>query len=197
MRPASLHVFALALITTVGCGAPETPEPEPSSPRVETEDPTETETQPPGPTPTEEPPPEVATPESPPPAPPAPEPVAVEAGTSLGPIRIGMSEDDVRALGLPVGARDSRSARFGPYRVWLDDEGVRRVEAHLGALERVRLGGQVFDVDAHIHAMRDAIGSCVWTEGGGERYRCADGTLFVFTDHSLDPARYVIAVERR
>jgi hypothetical protein len=127
-----------------------------------------------------------------------PEPVVVEAGTRLGPVRIGMSEADVRALGLPEAEVDPRSRRFGPYRVFFDDDGaVRRVEAQMGALERVRIGEETFPVGTHIHQLRDAIGDCRWYEGGGERYRCAGGTLFVQTTHSLDPARYTIAVARR
>lgn len=128
--------------------------------------------------------------------PPEPEPVAVEAGTRLGPIRIGMSEAELRGLGLQEREGDPRSLRFGPYRVLLDEQGVRRVEAFMGDLERIRIGERVLEVGTHIHEIRDAIGDCQWTEGGGERYRCADGSLFVHTTHTMDPARYTVAVER-
>ena len=187
-RPTSLSVSSrfvssLALILAVGCGASETREPEAARAPRAAEDSTEEAHAPDEPAP-EATPAELA------------EPLAVVAGAQLGPIRIGMSQEELRALGLPESPATPRSLRFGPYRVWLDDEGVRRVEASMGDLERVRLGGTVFAVGDHIHAMRDAIGDCVWREGGGERYRCGDGALWVFTDHSLDPARYVIAVER-
>ncbi len=140
--------------------------------------------------------PEPEEPEEPAP-PPEPEPAIVEAGARLGAIRIGMSEDEVRALGLEEQEVDPRSRRFGPYRVFFEDGTVRRVEAQLGALGRIRIGGEVLEAGTHIHRIRDVIGSCEWYEGGGERYRCADGTLFVQTTHSMDPARYTIAVERR
>ena len=78
-------------------------------------------------------------------APPQPEAVAVEAGQRLGPIRIGMSRDELGALGLAEGELDEPdSQRFGPYRVFLDDDGVRRVEAEMGDLGRVRFGDRVF-----------------------------------------------------
>lgn len=131
------------------------------------------------------------------PEPPAPEPAIVEAGTRLGAIRIGMTEDEVRALGLEESVVDPRSRRFGPYRVFFADGAVRRVEAQIGALGRIRIGPEVLEPGAHIHRIRDVIGSCEWYEGGGERYRCAGGTLFVQTTHTMDPARYTIAVERR
>lgn len=131
------------------------------------------------------------------PPPPEPEPVVVEAGQRLGPVRIGMTADALSALGLEEAEVDPRSRRYGPYRVFLDDDGsVRRVEARMGDLERIRFGDQTFEVGVHIHALRDAFPSCQWYEGGGERYRCADGTLFVQTNHSLDPARYSVAIER-
>lgn len=129
--------------------------------------------------------------------PPEPEPTAVEAGVRLGAVRIGMSEAEVRALGLEEREIDPRSRQFGPYRVFFEGGAVRRVEARMGDLGRVRIGGEVLPGGTHIHRLRDAIGSCEWYEGGGERYRCADGTLFVQTTHSMDPARYTIAVERR
>lgn len=134
-------------------------------------------------------------PEAPPSEPPRPAPIVVEAGTRLGPVRIGMSEAEVQALGLPEQEVDSRSRRFGPYRVFFGSGGVRRVEAQMGALGRIQLGEQVFEVGTDIHVLRDAFESCVWQEGGGERYRCADGTLFVQTTDSLRPERYTLAVE--
>ena len=73
---------------------------------------------------------------------------------------------------------------------------MRRVEATIGELGRIRTGDQVLPAGTHIHALRDAFDGCEWTEGGGERYRCARGTLFVQTEHTMDPARYTIAVER-
>lgn len=129
--------------------------------------------------------------------PPEPEPVDVVAGSALGPIRIGMSEDEVRALGLEEREGDWRSRLFGPYRVYFDDGRVRRIEASIGALGRIRVGEHVFPSGTHIHQLRDAFGGCEWYEGGGERYRCAGGTLFVSTAHTMDPARYTIAVEDR
>lgn len=123
--------------------------------------------------------------------------VDVEAGARLGPIRIGMSEAEVRALGLIESERDARSRRFGPYRVFFDARGVRRVEARIGELRRIRVREAVLEVGVHIHRIRDAIGDCQWQEGGGERYRCAGGTLLVQTSHTMDPAHYLVAVERR
>lgn len=129
--------------------------------------------------------------------PPEPEPVVIEAGRALGPIRIDMSEEAVRALALEERPADPRSRFFGPYRVFFDARGVRRIEARIGDLGRIRIGDRVFASGTHIHELRDAFGDCEWTEGGGERYRCAGGTLFVQTAHTMNPARYIIAVERR
>lgn len=131
------------------------------------------------------------------PAPPTPEPVVVEAGTRLGPIHIGMSEAAVRELSLPEAEVDPRSRRFGPYLVFFEEGVVRRVEAYMGDLGRVQIGDQVLPAGSHIHEIRDAIGDCRWYEGGGERYRCSDGGLFVQTAHRLDPALYVLGVQRR
>lgn len=179
--------LALAL---AACGANEAESPVSPRPAGPTAQATAAETREPEPPAAEE-----AAPE--PPAEPEPEPVVVEAGTRLGPIRVGMTEDALRALGLPESDVDPRSRRYGPYRVFVEDGVVRRVEARMGDLERIRFGERTFERGVHIHELRDAFPECEWYEGGGERYRCAGGTLFVQTTHSLDPARYTLAVERR
>lgn len=168
-----------------GAGAPRA-EPAAEVPPREAEEP--------GPEP-DPPPPEEPAPE--PAAEPAPEPVDIEAGTRLGPIRVGMSEADVRALGLAEAVVDPRTTAFGPYHVTFRDGAVRRVAAQIGALGRVRVGDRVIAAGAHIAEIRDAFGDCTWTEGGGERYVCADGTLFVHTTHTMDPQRYTLGVEAR
>jgi hypothetical protein len=177
-------VLLALLLTACGANATETHEPEPV-PRPHAND----EPPPPRDAPDE------ATPEPPPPEP-EPEAVEIVPGAALGPVRIDMSEDAVRALGLEERGGDSRSRRFGPYRVFFDDRGVRRVEAAIGELGRIRIGERVLPSGTHIHALRDAFEGCEWFEGGGERYRCTGGTLFVQTEHTMDPARYTIAVER-
>ncbi len=122
----------------------------------------------------------------------------MEAGARLGPIRIGMSESEVRELGLEeVESDEPGSVRFGPYRVFFDAHGARRIESRMAELGRIRVGDQVIEVGTDIHRIRDLFGHCEWYEGGGERYRCEGGTLFVHTTHSMDPARYTIAVQRR
>lgn len=188
VRPAAL----LVALTLTACGAPRAEAPRPAAARAD-------EPEPPAEAPAA-PEPAAEAPEAPPaepPPPPEPEPIEVVAGAALGPIRIDMSEDAVRALGLEEREADPRSRFFGPYRVYFDDGGVQRVEAIIGELGRIRVGDDVFAAGTHIHALRDALEGCVWYEGGGERYRCADGTLFVHTTHTLDPDRYTIAVERR
>lgn len=125
------------------------------------------------------------------------EPVDIEAGVRLGPIRIGMTEAEVRTLGLQEEIVDPRSRRVGPYRVYLRDGEVYRVEAQIGALHRVRFGQTVIDTGTHIHVIRDAFPDCVWTEGGGERYVCAGGTLSVQTTHTMDPQRYTLGIQGR
>jgi hypothetical protein len=189
-----IHVALLVAAGAVamGCGAHESDMAGGS--REASEPPRPTRSEPaalaePDPTPTTEPVAEA-------PGPPRPAPVEVEAGARLGPVRIGMSEDEVRALGLEEHGEGSRGRRFGPYRVFFTSAGaVRRVEAPMGALGRIRVGERVFEVGTDIHVLRDAFGPCEWEEGGGERYRCADGTLFVQTTHSLRPERYTLAVE--
>ena len=177
-----LAIGAALAALALGCGAPEAPSE--TTERADDETPeAETELTPPA---------ETAEPE----IEPEPEPQIVEAGSRLGPIRIGMSEEEVGGLGLPLTAPsvDQPEPIYGPYRVFFDDGRVVRIEAQLGALARIQLGEAVFDSTTHIHTLRDAFGDCVWFEGGGERYRCANGTLFVETTHSLDPARYRLSV---
>lgn len=169
-----------------GCGASESAA-EPSLVEAAREEPE------PEPSPNVDPEPEP----QPEPEPPEPAAVVVEAGARLGAVRLGMTEDEVRALGLEESDIDSRSRRFGPYQVFFQDGVVRRVEAAVRDLGRVQLGERIFPVGTHIFELRDAIGDCEWTEGGGERYRCSGGTLFVATDHTLDPQHYRLAVERR
>ncbi|MBX3271785.1 MAG: hypothetical protein KF729_16070 [Sandaracinaceae bacterium] len=125
------------------------------------------------------------------------QPVELEAGARLGPIRIGMSEADVRALGLAETRVDPRTVAFGPYHVTFRAGAVRRVEAEIGALAAIRFDGRVLEAGTHIGAIRDAFGDCTWTEGGGERYVCAGGTLSIRTTHTMDPQRYTIGVEGR
>lgn len=185
-----LIVAFLLGAVAIGCGASEeSPPTRPPDPPPETETETETEPEAEADPQPEEP----AEPE----APPAPEPVEVEAGTRLGPIRVGMTEAELGALGLEVSEVDPRSDRYGPYRVWVRDGAVAEVEATIGDLERIRYGGEVFEAGVDIYTLRDAFESCVWEEGGGERYRCAGGTLTVRTEHSMDPQRYVLGVRSR
>lgn len=125
------------------------------------------------------------------------EPIDVEAGVRLGPIRIGMSLEEVQALGLDERVINPRTTGFGPYQVSFRDGSVRRVEAVIGELERIRFGESVIEAGAHISQIRDTFADCVWTEGGGERYRCADGTLTVRTTHTMDPQRYTVGVAVR
>ena len=133
-------------------------------------------------------------------APPEPEtapeapPVTIEAGVQLRPIRIGMSREAVEALGLDVVEIDPRTTGFGPYHVSFRDGEVQRVEAQVGALGRLRFGDEIIESGAHIFTYRDLFPGCVWREGGGERYSCADGTLHVRTTHSMDPTRYTVGV---
>ena len=173
---------------TLGCGASEDPPAAPADPPPpEQTEVAEADSQTP---PEPEAPPE-------PEEPPAPEPIDVEAGVRLGPIRVGMSQADLDALGLEVAEVDPRSQRYGPYRVWVRDGAVSSVEAAIGDLERIRYGGEVFEAGVDIYTLRDAFESCVWQEGGGERYRCAEGALTVRTEHSMNPQRYVLGVRSR
>ena len=129
--------------------------------------------------------------------PPPPAPVEIEAGRRCGPIRVGMTQEELRALGLDEASIDPRSSRFGPYRVHLRDGRVHTVEAEIGAIGPIRIGDVALEAGTHIHVIRDAIGDCVWTEGGGERYECAGGGLTVRTTHTMDPRRYTLGVVTR
>ncbi|HEY8432820.1 MAG TPA: hypothetical protein VIL20_30825 [Sandaracinaceae bacterium] len=184
------HLSLISVAALAACGASETAAPRVETVRAQVEPASAAE---PRAEAAPAPPPEPAEP----PAPPEPEPAEVEAGARLGAIRIGMTEAEVRALGLEESEVDPRSRRFGPYRVFFRDGVVYRVEAQMGALGAIRVAGETLPSGTHIHRIRDVIGSCEWYEGGGERYRCEGGTLFVTTTHSMDPARYTIAVERR
>ncbi len=192
-RRSTILLLALALSACGANGADDRATARPADPPATTTAAAEPDPEP-SPEPTAEAQPE-PTPEPAPP--PQPEAVAVEAGQRLGPIRIGMSRDEVGALGLAEGEPDEPdSERFGIYRVFFDDDGVRRVEAEMGDLGRIRFGDQVIASGTHIHQIRDAFGHCEWYEGGGERYRCDDRTLFVHTTHTMDPAHYTVAVQR-
>lgn len=177
-----------------GCGAadPEPSDPGTVGPETETVAETEEASAQTGQSEVEEqpPPPE-------PEPPPAPEPIEVVAGTRLGPVEIGMSEEQVQALGLEEERIDSRSRRFGRFRVFFDRRGVSRIEAVFSELQRIRVGERVYEAGTHIHEMRDGFGDCVWVEGGGERYRCQGGGLHVQTTHTLSAASYTLAVERQ
>lgn len=203
IHPSSCYASAVRWVVTalalsiVACGANEaegghargeTPlEPPPPPPEQEDPEPA---------TPDEDDPAEPSEPAQPPP-PPEPEPVDIEAGTRLGPIQIGMSEEDVRALGLEEAEVDPRTTAFGPYHVGFHNGEIRRVEALIGELRRIRFGDHVIDAGTHIFEIRDTFGDCVWIEGGGERYRCANGTLYVHTTHTLDPQQYTVGVTVR
>jgi len=187
-------LLGLALFT-MACGANEAeggqPRPDPApAPEAADPDTADPDTVEPDEVPVEEPEPE-------PEEPPEPEPIDIEAGARLGPIRIGMSTDEVRALGLEESEVDPRTTAFGPYHVSYDDGTVDEISAQIGALGRIRLGDRVIEAGTHIHAIRDAFGDCTWTEGGGERYECHDGTLFVRTTHTMDPQRYTVGVAAR
>lgn len=185
--PSRSPLLVFFALVAVGCGT-ESPRSEAPRPPAEAPDPVAEAPEPP------ETPPEPPPPEEPPP-PPEPEPVVVEPGQSIGPVRLGMSEEELAALELETSEVDPRTRAFGPYRVQMDDGVVDRIEAFLGDLPGVALADEVFTTESHIHAIRDALGDCIWQEGGGERYRCRDGHLSVSTTHSLDPARYQFRVE--
>lgn len=135
--------------------------------------------------------------EPPPPPPPPPPPTPVAAGERMGPITIGMSEADVRGLALEEQPLNSRYRRFGPYRVRFVDGSVFSVEAQLGDIAPIEIDGTVYPVDVSIYTLRDALPDCVWREGGGERYRCADGHLTVETTHSMASEAYTLGVYAR
>lgn len=185
--------LALSFLLAVACGASdETPAATSSEPATgadeEPAEPEEPEAEEPG----AEEPEAAAEPEEPPP----PEPVEI-AETHLGPIRIGMTQEELDALGLEGEPVDPRSRMYGPYRVWVRDGSVREVEASIGDLERIRFGEETFEVGVDIYTLRDALPGCVWVEGGGERYVCADRQITVRTEHTMDPRRYVLGVQSR
>lgn len=201
MYPTGVRLLALVLLLgslTVACGANDAstassatsrPEPRAAEPAPAPQSATSPEpAQSPEPEPEPEPEPARTT---------SRQPVELEAGARLGPIRIGMSEADVRALGLAETRVDPRTVAFGPYHVTFRAGAVRRVEAEIGALAAIRFDGRVLEAGTHIGAIRDAFGDCTWTEGGGERYVCAGGTLSIRTTHTMDPQRYTIGVEGR
>ncbi len=184
---------AIALVATA-CGASE--ERGDPGPAATEEPPAATAEATPEPENDEAPAPEPEPPAEPPP-PPAPPPIEVEAGVRMGPIRIGMTADELAALGLETTEVDPRSQRYGPYRVWVERGAVTRVEATMGDLGRIRFGDREFEAGVDIYALRDAFPGCVWEEGGGERYRCADGRLTVVTTHTMNPLRYTLGVRSR
>ncbi|MGE0785436.1 MAG: hypothetical protein AB7S26_07100 [Sandaracinaceae bacterium] len=176
----------IASLLLVACGAGEDARPESANVSASTDEAESAEAEP-----------TVAEAEpvpTPPPEPPPPEPIEIEAGAHMGPIRIGMTEAELAALGLESEPVDPRSSRYGPYRVWLRRGAVDRVEARIGELERIRVGDQTYEAGVDIYTLRDAFPRCVWVEGGGERYECADGHLTVQTTHRMDPLYYTLGV---
>ena len=76
-------------------------------------------------------------------------PVAAEPALSqhgIGPLKVGMTMNEVRALGMPIDTR-ADGTHVGPYRIALLNGRVSLIEAHLRELTGLRIGDSVVSRD--------------------------------------------------
>ncbi|APR76828.1 Hypothetical protein A7982_02175 [Minicystis rosea] len=128
-------------------------------------------------------------------------PAEVVPGTSIGPLRIGMTRAEVTALGLPTKPTQLREDLFvGPYRVTFADDHVDAVDLPLPAHPAgARVGGAVFDGKAKIEAIAQKLPACgpVVRGDGGDAITCDGGRTFVNASGPLaTPTIRVISAAR-
>ena len=111
----------------------------------------------------------------------------LEPGKGIGAIRLGMSLDEVEALGLPTrthpsGRHGANVRRVGPYRVEFDEGKVAAVGVNLRRNENgIRIGTEEFDDSSEASDVAAALPNCKAPE---ERHRgmmieCDEGRVVI------------------
>ena len=122
-----------------------------------------------------------------PPAPPAsatvqPEAPRFEVGEGIGPVRLGMTREDLERLGLPLEER-SHDLVVGAYRVMLEGERVTFIEVQLAELPQGLVVGdhRVAPEERDITAIAKHLPGCGEMEmlTGGNVITCEGGTVTV------------------
>ena len=120
------------------------------------------------------------------------EPLLVEPRKGIGAIRLGMTQDEVEALGLPTrthpsGRHGPNVRRVGPYRVDFDGGKVGSVAINLGRYENgIRIGTQEFDEASEARDIAAALPGCHPPEerGRGMVIECDQGRALIRTHAS-------------
>jgi hypothetical protein len=114
-------------------------------------------------------------------------PLVLEPGKGIGAIRLGMSLDEVEALGLrtrthPSGRHGSNVRRVGPYRVEFDEGKVAAVGVNLRRNENgIRIGTEEFDDSSRARDIASALPGCKAPEkrGRGMMIECDEGRVLI------------------
>ena len=145
------------------------------------------------------------------------EPLLVEPRKGIGAIRLGMTQDEVEALGLPTrthpsGRHGPNVRRVGPYRVEFDEGKVGSVAVNLGRNETgIRIGTEEFDESSDARDVAAALPGCEAPEerGRGMVIECDEGRALIRTHASCvswddagvcsgyDPRRFGLIVQVR
>ena len=114
-------------------------------------------------------------------------PLLVEPRKGIGAIRLGMTQDQVEALGLPTrthpsGRHGPNVRRVGPYRVEFDEGKVGSVAVNLRRSETgIRIGKQDFDESSEAQDVAAALPGCQAPEehGRGMVIECDEGRALI------------------
>lgn len=114
-------------------------------------------------------------------------PLLVEPGKGIGAIRLGMSQAEVDALGLPTrthpsGRHGPNLRHIGPYRVEFEDGKVAAVEVNLRRDDNaIRIGTEEFDESSHVRDIAAALPGCKPPEQGehGMVIECDEGRALI------------------
>jgi hypothetical protein len=114
-------------------------------------------------------------------------PLVLEPGKGIGAIRLGMSRDEVEALGLPTrthpsGRHGPNVRRVGPYRVEFDEGKVASVAVNLRRNESgIRIGTEEFDDSSQARDVASALPGCKAPEQGrrGMMIECDEGRVVI------------------
>ena len=117
-------------------------------------------------------------------------PLVLEPGEGIGAIRLGMTLDEVEALGLPTrthpsgrrGPHGPNVRRVGPYRVEFDEGKVASVAVNLRRNESgIRIGTEEFDDSSLARDVASALPGCKAPEPGrrGMMIECDKGRVVI------------------
>ena len=106
-------------------------------------------------------------------------------GKAIGPVRIGMTRDEVGGLGLevrphPSGHMGNNLRLVGPYSVVFDGDRVASIAFTLtGSRTGITIAGRQIPESASVEDVAKALGNCSEPDlrEGGTIIKCGDGTL--------------------